>query len=141
MRDLDYVKSGKNNRYVSIDSGNSGGNKTPNYNRSSGKLLAVAELDTNTPPIYPLLQNAIGDNNPNERTREIWAEATRITSKVSRYTLLKGGKGDFIRRNAPIRSGGLDFSDTVEAMWIFDIADSKAGFLDFTRLKRFGKNS
>jgi len=126
--DLNYVRNGQNNRYVFINSGNSGGNQTPNYNRSSGNSLAISDLDTNTPPIYPLLQSAISSENPNARTREIWAEATRITSEISRYTLLRDNNGNFIRRNAPIRSGGLDFSDSVEAMWIFDIADEEDGF-------------
>ncbi|MGJ8677950.1 MAG: LamG domain-containing protein [Akkermansiaceae bacterium] len=135
--DRNYISSGDNNQYIRIDSGNSGGNATPNFKQNGQTNLAANydALNTNTPLIEQnYLTPAISTDNVNERTRAIWAEATRITSEVSRYSLMTNNgepDGNFIRtsvNSTPIRTGGLDFSDTVEAMYIFDIHEEEDGF-------------
>ncbi|CAA6697451.1 MULTISPECIES: LamG domain-containing protein [unclassified Lentimonas] len=99
--DWAYVTSGANNTYHKIDDGNfayvAGWNETPNYK----------DADT------AFMDEATSNANPNATSKGIWALAEQIVLSSS-----YGGT------NA---DGGVDFSDTVEAMWIFDLATDTAG--------------
>jgi len=95
---LKYVKEHAN--YVTIDDGNKAyagspdrGHRTPNYKSTEKGFIT----------------EAISDKNPNKKVLKLWATAAKITA-TTRY------KG-------PISRGAVDFSDTVEAMWIFDLSD------------------
>jgi len=97
---LAYVKENAN--YTQIEDGNwtygkvrgkPRGDQTPNYKNSSTSFM----------------KKAIADSNPNEKPRLIWKKAKQITDNAS--------------YRGVISKGGVDFSDTVEAMWIFDLAD------------------
>ena len=99
--DWAYVTSGANNTYYKIDDGNfdyvAGSNETPNYK----------DADTT------FLDEATSNSNPNATSKDIWTLAEQI--------VLASSYGGI---NA---DGGVDFSDTVEVMWIFDLATDTAG--------------
>ncbi len=104
--DWDYIHDPSVLRYVQIDDGNHDygksrdrGAKTPNYK--------------NFDPCY--LVEALDEKNPNQQARALWSLAKQIAD-------------DAPYEGKVIRSGGVDFSDAVEAMWIFDRADESAGF-------------
>ena len=97
---LEYVK--ENAAYTQIEDGNypygkprgkKRGDNSPNYKSNSTAFM----------------KDAIADSNTNEKPRSFWKKAKQITD-ASAY-------GGVISR------GGVDFSDTVEAMWIFGLAD------------------
>jgi len=91
---LDHVKLKTN--YVKIGDGNQKKNKTPDYQTDKEEVPAHSILRT----------NAKNTANPNAATRALWVEADRIIGKW---------KADY----SHIQRGGLDFSDVVEAWWIF----------------------
>ncbi len=76
--------------YVKIEDGNHAGNGTPDYQESSTEYMA----------------SIFDASNPNTFAQSLWLKAKEITDACS----YKGG---------PIPGGGIDFSDTAEAMWIF----------------------
>ena len=97
--DLTYVKNNAN--FVQIDDGNrpygtgsNRGDNTPDYQEDSTEFIS----------------QIIATDNPNDFTRTMWIHANDLALN-STY------------RNGPIPSGGIDFSDTSEAMWIFDLND------------------
>ncbi|MGJ8650333.1 MAG: hypothetical protein ACSHX4_08230 [Opitutaceae bacterium] len=103
--DWDYINNPSIMTYVQLDDGNneygakpSRGPKTPNYKNADTQYLP----------------EAISPNNPNAHSRELWTLAKEIVDGSSYW-----GK--------VLNNGGVDFSDTVEAMWIFDLADESAG--------------
>lgn len=103
--DWNYINDPAILTYARIDDGNndygakpSRGPKTPNYK--------------NADTCY--LPEAIDSKNPNSHARELWMLAKEIVDGSSYW-----GK--------VLSNGGVDFSDTVEAMWIFDLADESAG--------------
>ncbi|MDC0497380.1 hypothetical protein OAN72_00235 [bacterium] len=103
--DWEYINDASKMTYVQIDDGNnpygakpSRGPKTPNYKNA----------DTH------YLPEAISPNNPNTHAREMWSLAKEIVDKSPYW-----GK--------VLNNGGVDFSDTVEAMWIFDLAHESTG--------------
>lgn len=101
--DLAYVQDKTN--YVAIDDGNADagdystraarGDETPNYVSSSPLWLPLAT----------------SNDNKNIVARALWKEADRI--------ILDSG---FDANYSEIPDGGVDFSDTVENAWIFEIA-------------------
>lgn len=102
--DWAYINNPAVLTYVQIDDGNneygakpSRGPKTPNYKNEDTRYL----------------QGAIDARNPNAHTRELWRLAKQIVDDCSYW-----GK--------VMSNGGVDFSDTVEAMWIFDLAHESA---------------
>lgn len=110
--DLAYVKEKAN--YVAIDDGNADpgdystraarGDETPNYVSSSTLWLPLAT----------------SDNNRNAVARALWKEADRIIQDSG-----------FDASYSEIPDGGVDFSDTVETSWIFELgerADSVQAF-------------
>ena len=103
--DWEYIHDPDIMTYVRIDDGNneygtgsSRGPKTPNYKNPDTRYLI----------------EAIDKNNPNTHARELWTLAKEIVDGSTYW-----GK--------VLNNGGVDFSDTVEAMWIFDLADESAG--------------
>ena len=95
--DLIYVKEKAN--YQQIDDGNARirtgpdrGPDTPQYLSENTEFLEQAKTTAN------------------EKARQLWAEADRICDALT-Y------RPDYSR----ISTGGIDFSDCVENMWIFDI--------------------
>ena len=99
---LAFVRA--NTKYTQIDDGNKDyetgkdrGDNSPNYNNETASFM----------------KKAIGDSNSNKLTRSYWKKAKEITDATS--------------YRGPISRGGVDFSDTVEAMWIFDLAHKSAG--------------
>ncbi|CAA6692150.1 MULTISPECIES: hypothetical protein [unclassified Lentimonas] len=103
--DWSYINDPTILTYVQLDDGNnpygakpSRGPKTPNYKNA----------DTH------YLPEAIDPQNPNIHARELWLLAKEIVDGSSYW-----GK--------VLTNGGVDFSDTVEAMWIFDLSDESAG--------------
>ena len=98
LNDWNYVSSGANNRYVRIADGNNSTNGTAGYNER----------------ITAFQNEALSGANPNRRARALWTEARQITD-ASNYEF------------GPIPGGGVDFSDTVEMMWIFDRAGTNDG--------------
>ncbi|MGJ8672723.1 hypothetical protein [Rubritalea sp.] len=99
--DLDFVK--ENTHYVQLDDGNSPygkgrdrGDETPNYKDESSDFII----------------EAVSDSNPNAHTRSLWKKAQELAATTN----YKG----------PISKGGVDFSDTVEGMWILGLADESA---------------
>ncbi|WP_146601140.1 hypothetical protein [Novipirellula aureliae] len=103
--DWEYINDPAVLTYVQIDDGNneygakpSRGPKTPNYKNEDTVFLP----------------EAIDPKNPNAHARELWTLAKEIVDGSSYW-----GK--------VLTNGGVDFSDTVEAMWIFDLADESAG--------------
>lgn len=99
LNDWQYVSSGLHNRYVKIPDGNSAGEGTP------GKGTPDFALEDRT-----FQREVLSDKNPNLQTRKIWLETNRLV-ELSPYT------------NGVIPHGGTDFSDVVEAIWIFDLLD------------------
>jgi hypothetical protein len=104
--DWDYINDASILNYVQIDDGNneygskpSRGPQTPNYKNADTGYLA----------------EATDAKNPNAHARKLWALAKEIVAGSS-------------YKGKVMTSGGVDFSDTVEAMWIFDLADASAGF-------------
>lgn len=102
--DWDYINDASILNYVQLDDGNnaygskpSRGPKTPNYKNA----------DTH------YLPEAIDPKNPNAHARELWVLAKEIVDGSSYW-----GK--------VLNNGGVDFSDTVEAMWIFDLSHESA---------------
>jgi|GEM_PF-294925 len=100
---LDVVRA--ETTYIKTDDGNQPYNgavdsspSTPDYN----------EPDTH------FITDAISANNPNAHARDLWRLVETITADAG-YD------------QGVIPNGGVDFSDTVEAMWIFDLADASAG--------------
>jgi hypothetical protein len=91
---LEYVKLKTN--YVKIDDGNQKNNKTPDYQTDKGEV----------PDHSVLREKAKTEANPNAATRAMWVDAHRI---------IGNWKADY----SNIHRGGLDFSDVVEAWWIF----------------------
>ncbi|MGJ8653733.1 MAG: hypothetical protein ACSHX8_10705 [Opitutaceae bacterium] len=103
--DWDYINDPANMTYVQLDDGNnpygakpSRGPKTPNYKNADTHYLPEAS----------------DPKNPNAHARALWALAKEIVDNSSYW-----GK--------VLNNGGVDFSDTVEAMWIFDLSDESAG--------------
>lgn len=103
--DWDYINDPAILRYVQIDDGNlaygskpSRGAKTPNYKNADQQYLI----------------EATSSQNPNTHARELWPLAANIANNSS-------------YKGKVIVNGGVDFSDTVEAMWIFDLSDESAG--------------
>lgn len=86
--------------YIKIDDGNHN-NNTPDYETHPNELPAHSVLR----------EQAKGAANPNTATRGLWAEADRLI-------------GDWSADYSRIGSGGLDFSDVVEAWWIFEPEDA-----------------
>lgn len=103
--DWEYINDPSILNYVQIDDGNkdygskpSRGPKTPNYQIGDTRYL----------------KEAMDEGNPNAHARKLWSLANEIVEGCS-----YGGK--------VMSNGGVDFSDTVEAMWIFDLAHESAG--------------
>jgi hypothetical protein len=103
--DWDTINNPAIMTYVQLDDGNndygakpSRGPKTPNYKNADTQYLP----------------EAIDPKNPNAHARELWIVAKEIVDNSSYW-----GK--------VLNNGGVDFSDTVEAMWIFDLAHESAG--------------
>lgn len=103
--DWDYINNPSKMTYVQLDDGNneygakpSRGPKTPNYKNADTQYLP----------------QAIDRRNPNAHARKLWIVAKEIVDNSSYW-----GK--------VLNNGGVDFSDTVEAMWIFDLAHESAG--------------
>ncbi|MGJ8641327.1 MAG: hypothetical protein ACSHYA_18195 [Opitutaceae bacterium] len=103
--DWDYINDASILDYVQIDDGNhpygSKANRsarTPGYNNPDTQFLI----------------EAIDANNPNAHARKLWTLARQLALDSEYW-----GK--------VINNGGVDFSDTVEAMWIFDLSDESAG--------------
>lgn len=103
--DWEYINDSSVINYVQIDDGNkdygsrpSRGPKTPNYQNGDTRYLL----------------EAIDVKNPNTHARELWSLANEIVKACS-------------YRGKVMSSGGVDFSDTVEAMWIFDLAHESSG--------------
>ena len=96
---LDYVKL--KTSYIKIDDGNSKKNKTPDYQTDKDEVPAHS----------PMREKAKTAANPNAATRAMWMDADRIIGKW---------KADY----SNIHRGGLDFSDVVEAWWIFQPEDA-----------------
>lgn len=103
--DWAFINNAENLHYVQIDDGNQpygskvkdrGEHPTPGYVSRSKEFL----------------KSATSPENPNKKARELWTLAQRI-ALASSYN----GK--------VIRGGGVDFSDTVEAMWIFNLSLEK----------------
>jgi hypothetical protein len=94
LNDWDYVTNGKNNQYIKIPDGNAPNNGTPDF--------ALADLS--------FQYEVLSEKNPNTAARDIWIETKRLV-ELSPYT------------NGFIPKGGTDFSDVVEAMWIFDLIE------------------
>lgn len=94
LNDWDYVTNGNNNQYIKIADGNAPDNGTPDF--------ALEETS------YQI--EALSDNNPNKISRALWMETQRLVAQ-SPYT------------NGVIPKGGTDFSDVVEAIWIFDLLE------------------
>jgi hypothetical protein len=94
LNDWEYVTNGKNNQYIKIPDGNSAGNGTPDF--------ALEDISFQI--------EALSDKNPNKHSRKIWLETKRLVD-LSPYT------------NGVIPKGGTDFSDVVEAIWIFDLLE------------------
>lgn len=106
---LDTVK--KLATYVQIDDGNNTYGKGIDRGANTPKYKTET---TNTD--LEFLSNALSASNPNTFTRTLWTEANNI--------IVASG---FNEKYSPIDEGGLDFSDTVEAMWIFNLAGDTAG--------------
>lgn len=103
--DWDYINDSSIMNYIQIDDGNRDyGSKprrrarTPNYKNADTQYLS----------------EAIDAKNPNTHARELWRLAKDIVAGCS-------------YKGKVMVNGGVDFSDTVEAMWIFDLADESAG--------------
>jgi len=95
--DLDYVKNNAN--YVQIDDGNrpygtgtDRGDNTPDFEEEDETYMT----------------QILSSSNPNNFTRTMWTNANDLALGSS-YTY------------GPIPGGGIDFSDTCEVMWIFDL--------------------
>jgi hypothetical protein len=110
--DLGYVQSKAT--YVAIDDGNANpgdyssrgarGPETPNYVDKSVNWLKKAKAGSN----------------PNAKARAVWTEADRIIKDSgfnARYSIIPGG--------------GVDFSDCVEAWWIFGIGNDAKDVASF----------
>ena len=106
--DWEFINDPKNLTYVRIDDGNypygstvkdrdRGDISTPNFKNEDSSFLRAA----------------IDEKNSNSHTRKMWTLAKEI-AEVQPW-------GKFFR------AGGVDFSDAVEAMWIFDLSDQSAG--------------
>jgi len=104
--DWDFINNPDNLSYWRIDDGNKVYGTTDAPVRDRGDFL----LD------------AMSANNPNAHTRELWTLANQIIIDH----LGSGTKGAFFKNN------GVDFSDSVEAMWIFDLAHESAGLTTVT---------
>ncbi|MGJ8692933.1 MAG: hypothetical protein ACSHW0_10675 [Thalassotalea sp.] len=99
LNDWEYVTNGKNNQYIKIPDGNSTGKGTPGHGTPDFSLEDTV-----------FQQEVLSDNNPNKHVRKIWLETRRLVD-LSPYT------------NGHIPKGGTDFSDVVEAIWIFDLLE------------------
>jgi hypothetical protein len=91
--DLSYVKT--NTDYNKIGDGNRGEGTSPDLNSDANKTTYWAR--------------ALALPNPAD---DMWREARRLTDTLS---------ASF--SNTTIKNGGMDFSDTVEALWIFELND------------------
>ena len=98
--DLGFLSNGEVSTFRNIADGNVE-NNTPAFR------------DTNT----TFLREALSDNNPSSYTRAIWSVASRLAEESTYQS--NGGT---------IRDGGVDFSDHVEVLHIFDLSDESAGF-------------
>jgi len=107
--DLSYVRS--NTDYYKIPDGNNGGNGSPQLRTNSdNNWVRATSLST------------VG---------QCWTEARRVADENN----FSGG-GHF--ENPAIEAGGFDFSDVVEATWIFgfnDLANADAYFDEFPMLE------
>ncbi|MFC5051855.1 hypothetical protein ACFPK9_14725 [Rubritalea spongiae] len=99
---LAYVKEHTN--YTQIDDGNSPygdgpdrGDETPNYKNEAKNFIP----------------EAISKSNPNSHARTLWTKANEIATNTQYKGL--------------ISKGSVDFSDTVEGMWILGLSDKCAG--------------
>lgn len=90
---LQYTKA--NATYIKIPDGNNNGNGTPGYNN----------------PTYPAKQLEL----PGQLTAETWKMANAISEAFN------GVNGRYL--NKAIESGGVDFSDLAEVIWILNIED------------------
>ena len=112
--DWKFINNPAHLTYWQIDDGNTvygttdaprrdrGTEQTPNYKNDDVKFLI----------------EAMSEDNPNEHTRKLWTLANQI---ITDHLGPKGRNWSFFRK------GGVDFSDSVEAMWIFDLANKSAG--------------
>jgi hypothetical protein len=103
---LAWVKA--NTTYNRIADGNVGGNGTPGYN------------DGNT----TWLNQSNGTTNPNAVSKNFWSQCDAVCDAWTT-------PGTNCFTNAVINGGGVDFSDTVEMWWIFNVganADTVAKF-------------
>lgn len=103
--DWDYINDASIMNYVQIDDGNydygSKANRsarTPNYKNFDTQYLI----------------EAVDAKNPNAHARALWSLAKEIVAGSS-------------YKGKVMVNGGVDFSDTVEAMWIFDLAHESSG--------------
>jgi len=96
---LNYVKG--HTDYRRIADGN-GKNATPAYNQGNSKWLDLAE----------------DPKNPNTHARSLWIAAEKAMSTVYSRS------PNTYPRYSPIKSRGVDFSDAVEAWYIFNCGDS-----------------
>ncbi len=106
--DLAYVQA--NTDYQKIPDGNSGGNGSPQLRTNSAQNWALA---TSLPEVGPC-----------------WAEARRVADENN-----FSGNGHY--ENPAIEAGGFDFSDVVEATWIFgfnSLTNVDAFFDEFPKL-------
>ena len=96
---LAYTKA--NTNFVTIDDGNAeAGDYSKRAKRGdlTPKLLSTSK---------DFIKSATGEENKNVFTRSLWEEAKKITDACS-------------YKSGPIPKGGVDFSDVVEALWIFE---------------------
>jgi Secretion system C-terminal sorting domain/Fascin domain len=103
---LTWLKA--NTTYTKIADGNTGGNGTPGYNDGNQTWLNQSNGTTNT----------------NATTKNFWSQCDFICD-----TWNTPGTNCF--SNSVINGGGVDFSDTVEIWWIFNVganADNVAKF-------------
>jgi len=92
---LNWVRN--NTDYRKIADGNSGGNGTPQYKNNNSSWMNRAKAN----------------NNPNTSSRNFWRQADNVCDNFQAGW-----------ENPTIAGGGVDYSDTVEIWWIFNIGNN-----------------
>jgi len=106
--DWEFINDSKNLNYVRIDDGN---RAYGSEDRDRGIYDTPGYLNADS----RFLDEATDQKNPNAKARKLWTLAKRIADESS-------------YEGKVIRAGGVDFSDTVEAMWIFDLSQKEDGY-------------
>jgi len=114
--DWEFINNPENLTYWRIDDGNTVYGTTDAPVRDRGNEQTPDYKDDNNNANF--LISAMSANNPNAHSRALWTLADQI---ITDHLGPTGNNWSFFR------NGYVDFSDSVEAMWIFDLAHESVG--------------